>query len=63
MVFETYTGGEHFWVRWHCGRYEIRRETPSYRKDNETIYTGSLPECFNELRRIIEANVDYDLNL
>lgn len=60
---DTYTGGEHYWIRFRNGTHEVRRETgPSY-PDNETMFTGSYEQCCGWLQKQMEANVEYDLNL
>lgn len=48
---DTYIGCEHYWIRFHNGAHEVRRETPSHEPDNETVYTGSFEECLAWLRQ------------
>lgn len=59
----TFTGGEHYWIRWHNGTYEVRREIPYEDEDHETVFKGHYNSCLNFLKEIVYANVDYDLNL
>lgn len=59
----TYTGGEHYWIRYHEGTHEVRRETCPYEDDNETVFTGAYEECVEHLHQIIESNIEYDHNL
>lgn len=60
---DTYTGGEHYWIRYYNGRHEVRRETPAGYDDNETVFTGTYKQCLERLHKIQEDNVEYDLNL
>lgn len=60
---DTYTGGEHYWVRFHNGSHELRRENHYPGEDNETVFTGSYESCLAKLQQIVEGNADYDLNL
>lgn len=60
---DTYTGGEHYWIRFHNGTHELRKETYPNDEDNETVFTGSYESCLAKLQQIVEVNADYDLNL
>ena len=60
---DTYTGGEHYWIRFHNGTHEVRRETHESEPDNDTVFTGSYRECLKFLDETVKANVEYDLNL
>ena len=54
---DTYIGGEHYWIRFHMGTHEVRRETYSSEPDNETVYSGSFEACLAWLRR---AEAEYE---
>lgn len=60
---EAYTGGEHYWTRFHNGTHEVRREAPEHCEDNETVFTGFYEECVRYIEKIKKDNTDYDLNL
>ncbi len=60
---DTYTGGEHYWVRFHNGTHEVRRETYASEPDNETVFAGNYEKCLDYLKKLLEENADYDLNL
>lgn len=60
---DTYTGGEHYWIRFHNGTHEVRRETGPNEPDNETVFTGKYADCLKYLDKVVEDNAEYDLNL
>lgn len=60
---DTYTGGEHYWIRFHNGTHEVRRETLPSEPDNETVFTGKYTECVEFLKKTVEENAEYDMNL
>lgn len=61
---DTYTGGEHYWLRFSSnGTFELRKENHYQGEDNETVFTGNFESCLAKLRQIVEENADYDLNL
>lgn len=60
---DTYTGGEHYWIRYREGRHEVRRETPECYDDHETVFVGSYEAALKYLEELRAANADYDLNL
>lgn len=60
----TFTGGEHYWIRFHNGTYEVRKETPDeFSEDDETVFSGHYEKCKEYINNLISKNVDYDLNL
>lgn len=60
----TFTGGEHYWIRFHNGTHEVRREMPDeFSSDNETVFSGHYDECNRYIDDLLEDNADYDLNL
>lgn len=60
---DTYTGGEHYWIRFYNGTHEVRRETADCFDDNETVFTGDYEDCLCYLQKLQAENVDYDFNL
>lgn len=60
---DTYTGGEHYWIRPHNGTHEVRRETGRGWPDNETVFTGSYEACVAYLTQLEIDNAEYDLGL
>lgn len=60
---DTYTGGNHFWIRFHNGQHEVRMETPDYCDDNETVFVGHYEDCVKYINNLLVTNADYDLNL
>ena len=60
---DTYTGGEHYFIRYNKGTHEVRRELPDCYDDNETVFTGYYEECVEWIENERIANADYDLNL
>ena len=58
-----YTGGEFYWIRYYNGTHEVRRATPEWEDDNETVFHGSFERCVKWLEDLLERNADYDLNL
>lgn len=60
---DTYTGGEHYWIRFNNGTHEVRRETPDFCNDNETVFRGHYDDCVAWLQQAVIDNVDYDHNL
>lgn len=60
---DIYTGGEHYWIRFHNGTHEVRRETYPSCPDNETVFTGTYEQCCGWMQHRMEENADYDLNL
>lgn len=63
MRKDTYTGGEHYWIRFYNGRHEVRCETPDCYDDNMTVFKGTYRECVKFINELVVANADYDLNL
>jgi hypothetical protein len=61
--FDTYTGGEHYWIRVNNGSCEVRRETYESEPDNETVFRGSYEACIDWILETKQSNIDYDLNL
>lgn len=59
----TFTGGEHFWIRFYNGTHEVRREMPDECEDNETVFSGNYEECGKYIENLLIENADYDLNL
>ncbi len=59
----TFTGGGHYWIRFHNGMHEVREETPEEFPDNETVFSGNYEQCRQYIRYLLEENADYDLNL
>ena len=55
---DTYIGGEHYWIRFHNGTHEVRRETYPCEPDNETVFTGSFEHCLAWLLKAEEAYND-----
>lgn len=60
MRNDTYTGGNHFWIRVHNGTCEVRKE--GY-EENETVFTGNYKACLSYLEDERARNVDYDLGI
>ena len=46
----TWIDGEEYWIRYHMGTHEVRRETPDGCPDNETFFTGSYEKCYQFLQ-------------
>ena len=63
MRHDIYTGGEHYWIRFYNGIHEVRRETPDFMDDNETVFTGHYKECVKYLEDLRIENAEYDLNI
>lgn len=63
MRYDTYTGGEHYWIRFYNGIHEVRRETSDCCDDNETVFAGHYEKCIEYLENLKVENADYDLNL
>ena len=63
MRNDTYTGGEHYWIRFWNGIHEVRRETPDCCDDNETVFRGHYEDCIKWLNAKKVENVDYDLGI
>lgn len=42
---DTYTATNHYWIRFHNGTHEVRRATPDWEEDNETVFTGHYEDC------------------
>jgi len=59
---DTYTGGEHYWIRFHNGIHEVVRETFEKIQD-EVVFVGHYEKCIDYLEQLKIENVDYDLNL
>ena len=60
MRNDTYTGGEHYWIAFYAGHFEIRRETYD---GYDVVWFGEYNDCLEVLNKIRYANADYDLNL
>lgn len=60
MRNDTYTGGEHYWIRFHNGGYEVRKEEPEYKFDNSTVFKGTYKECLKFLALLTIQNFEYD---
>lgn len=60
---DTWTGGEHYWIRWGDGQHEVRMELPDIYDDNQTVFTGTYEACIEYLDNLIIENAEYDLNL
>lgn len=58
-----FTGGEHYWIRFHNGIHEVRKETAEFYDDNETLFSGHYEECEKYIDNLFVENADYDLNL
>ena len=48
----TWIAGEEYWIRYHKGTYEVRRETPDCYPDNETLFTGPYDKCYKYLKNL-----------
>lgn len=59
---DTYTGGEHYRIRFHNGTHEVRREGVED-EENETVFRGSYDSCMQFLSYLTADNADYDLNI
>lgn len=57
---DTYTGGEHYWIRFHNGTHDVMKEGYS---DNETVFTGTYAECVEWLCKQEAGNYEYDLGI
>lgn len=61
---DTYTGGEHYWIRFHNGTHEVRKADPDLEDlEIETVFTGHYEKCVQYIEDQVVANADYDLNL
>ena len=63
MRHDTYTGGEHYWIRFHNGTHEVRRETYDCCPDNETVFRGHYEDCVKWLENEVASNYEYDHDL
>ena len=64
MRHDTWTGGDHYWIRFHNGTHEVRRELPEeYYDDNETVFTGHYGECVEWINNKVVENYEFDHGL
>lgn len=54
---DTWIDGVNYWIRFHNGTHEVRRETPDCMDDNETVFTGKYEDCVEWLKQA-EASVE-----
>ncbi len=57
---DTYTGGEHHWIRFYDGTHEVRKEGYSH---NETVFTGHYEQCLKWLENKVAEDLEYNLNI
>ena len=57
---DTWTGGEHYWIRFWKGQHEVRRETPDPVPDNETVFKGHYEACVTWIDNEVAQNYEYD---
>ena len=55
---DTWTGGEHYWIRFHRGIFEVRKESFP---EKETVFVGHYEKCEEYLKNLLIENVEYDL--
>lgn len=60
---DSYTGGEHYWIRFYNGQHEVRKELPEIYDRNETVFRGTYEQCVKFIEHLFVENAEYDLNL
>ena len=51
---DTWTGGEHYWIRFHRGIFEVRKESFP---EKETVFVGHYEKCEEYLKNLLIENV------
>jgi hypothetical protein len=58
--YDTFTGGEHYWIRFYNGQHEVRKANgQSY----DVVFTGHFEDCLRYLEDLMRINYEYDHNL
>lgn len=55
---DTYTGGEHYWVRFHNGTHEVMKETHFSCLDNKVVFSGHYEDCVDFIENLVRENMD-----
>lgn len=55
---DLYTATEHYWIRFHNGTHQVRRATPEWEEDNETVFEGHYEDCISFLKEKETADLE-----
>ena len=55
---DLFTANEHYWIRFHNGTHQVRKATPDWEDDHETVYEGHYDECLAFLRELEIADLE-----
>lgn len=55
---DTFTLTEHYWIRFYNGTHQVRKATPDWEEDNETVFEGAYEQCVAFLKEIEIADLE-----
>lgn len=55
---DVFTMTEHYWIRWWHGTFQVRRATPDWEEDNETVFEGHYEDCVAYIEEIRVADLE-----
>lgn len=59
--YDTWTGGEYYWIDFYAGTHRVRRASPIWSDEtNETVFTGSFEACKKWIDDEVYKNYEYD---
>lgn len=54
----TYNPYNHYWIRFYNGTHQVRRATPEWVEDNETVFEGTYEECVHYIDELVIADLE-----
>lgn len=45
MRHDRFTTHNHYWIRYYNGTHQVRKATPEWEEDNETVFEGRYEDC------------------
>lgn len=58
MRHDRFTTHDHYWIRFYNGTHQVRRATPDWEEDNETVFEGHYEDCVNFIDELVIADLE-----
>ena len=58
MRCDLYTATDHYWIRFYNGTCQVRKATPEWETDNETVFEGKYEDCVAFIKELEIADLE-----
>jgi hypothetical protein len=58
MRHDRFTTYHHYCIRFFNGTHQVRRDTPEWEEDNETVFEGHYEDCVKFIDRLVAEDLE-----